>query len=285
MTPLPKSGFGPPSYGTFSTPLRCQCSLFPVQESTTEQTRSSFGGVQKFSGERVLWYVFLPPYVLHPPISRPNNRDRFVGLLAEKYSLQIRILPRIPSNFHYRYRHQLLSEPPFTGVSGPSGLKIAKTSQKGLFGGPPKSRRKYPRKSKNGPKSPIFRLFGRFFDFLGYFRGLFGGPPKRPFLRLFCDFGPGGPGDSCKWRLGSQDIRLKIAQFGNHFGYNGIFCRSNSSQGHKDRATTLGKSRGTPQSPAETPRNPCRDARRGSENPLRGKFPPRASRRVVPLGW
>ena len=34
--------------------------------------RSSFGGVQKFSGERVLWYVFLPPYVLHPPISRPN---------------------------------------------------------------------------------------------------------------------------------------------------------------------------------------------------------------------
>ena len=64
MTPLPKRGFGPPSYGTFSTPLRCQCSVFPVQESTTEQTRSSFGGVQKFSGERVLWYVFLPPYVL-----------------------------------------------------------------------------------------------------------------------------------------------------------------------------------------------------------------------------
>ena len=72
MTPLPKRGFGPPSYGTFSTPLTCQCSVFPVQKSTTEQTRSSFGGVQKFSGERVLWYVFHPPYVLHPPISRPN---------------------------------------------------------------------------------------------------------------------------------------------------------------------------------------------------------------------
>ena len=65
-------GVGPPSYGTFSTPLTCQCSVFPVQKSTTEQTRSSFGGVQKFSGERVLWYVFHPPYVLHPPISRPN---------------------------------------------------------------------------------------------------------------------------------------------------------------------------------------------------------------------
>ena len=69
LTPLPKRGFGPPSYGTFSTPLRCQCSVFPVQKSPTEQPRSSFGGVQKFSGERVLWYVSPPPpsYVLHPP--------------------------------------------------------------------------------------------------------------------------------------------------------------------------------------------------------------------------
>ena len=72
----PKKGFWtPPSYSTFSTPLGCQCSVFPVQNSTTEQTRSSFGGVQKFSGERVLRYVFLPPYVLHPPISRPNARE------------------------------------------------------------------------------------------------------------------------------------------------------------------------------------------------------------------
>ena len=37
---------------------------------------------------------------------------------------------------------------------------------------------------------------------------------------------------------------------------------------------TLEKSRGALQSPAETP-----------QNPLRGKFPRRASRRVVPLGW
>ena len=72
MTPPPKRGFGPSSYGAFSTPLRCQCSVFPVPKSTTEQNRSSFGGAQKFSGERVLRYVFLPPYVLHPPISRPN---------------------------------------------------------------------------------------------------------------------------------------------------------------------------------------------------------------------
>ena len=61
MTTLPKRGSGPPSYGTFSTPLRCQRSVFPVSIFTTEQTRSSFGGVQKFSGERALWYVFFPP--------------------------------------------------------------------------------------------------------------------------------------------------------------------------------------------------------------------------------
>ena len=29
-------------------------------------------GPKRASGERVLWYVFLPPYGLHPPISRPN---------------------------------------------------------------------------------------------------------------------------------------------------------------------------------------------------------------------
>ena len=72
MTLSPKMGLDPPSYGTFSTLLRCQCSVFAVQKSRTEQTRSSFGGVQKFPGERVLWYVFLPPYVFHPPMSRPT---------------------------------------------------------------------------------------------------------------------------------------------------------------------------------------------------------------------
>ena len=73
MTPLPKRGFGPPSYGTFCAPLRCQFSVFPVQKSTTEQSRRSFGWVQKFPGERVLWYVFLPPYVWHPPYHGPTS--------------------------------------------------------------------------------------------------------------------------------------------------------------------------------------------------------------------
>ena len=63
-------------------------------------------------------------------------------------------------------------------------------------------------------------------------------------------------------------------------------------EGHKHRVTTpgtLGKSRGPPQNPAETPQNPRRDPAEPSErppqSPLRGEFPRRASRRVVPLGW
>ena len=91
---------------------------------------------------------------------------------------------------------------------GPPGPKSQKSLKKSVFGGPQKSPRKYPKKSKNTPK---IGLLGVFFDFFGYFRGLFCGPPKTLFLRLFCDFGPGGPGDSCKWSLGSQLFRANWA--------------------------------------------------------------------------
>ena len=49
-----------------------------------------------------------------------------------------------------------------------------------------------------------------FLDFVGYFSRLFSRPLKRPFLRIFCAF---GPGDSCKWRPGSQDTHLKVGVF------------------------------------------------------------------------
>ena len=69
MTPLPKRAFGPPSYGTFSTPLGCQCSVFPAQKSTTEQTRSSFGrGPEVFGRARSL-VRFPPPIRFAPPHS------------------------------------------------------------------------------------------------------------------------------------------------------------------------------------------------------------------------
>ena len=67
-------------------------------------------------------------------------------------------------------------------------------------------RKKVPENTRKSQKIPKIGLFGVFFDFFGYFGGLFCGPPKRLFLRLFCDFGPGGPGDSCKWSLRSQDL-------------------------------------------------------------------------------
>ena len=56
------------------TPEGVKEGFFFVQKSTTEQTRSSFGGVQKFSGERVLWYVFLPHTVCTPPYHGPKVR-------------------------------------------------------------------------------------------------------------------------------------------------------------------------------------------------------------------
>ena len=73
MTPLPKRGLGPPLVWYVFPPPSGVSALFSCTKSTTEQTRSCFGGIRKFSGERVLWYVFLPPYVLHPTISRPKD--------------------------------------------------------------------------------------------------------------------------------------------------------------------------------------------------------------------
>ena len=79
--PSQKGVSEPPSFGTFSTPLRCRCFVFfPVKESTTGQTRSFFGWVQNFSGGRVLWYVLLPPYVLHtPPIMAQLDSLLLIG--------------------------------------------------------------------------------------------------------------------------------------------------------------------------------------------------------------
>ena len=102
--------------------------------------------------------------------------------------------------------HPLRPERPLTGLSGPSGPKIAKkkVSKKSPFGGLQKKSPKIPEKIKKYTQKSNFRFF--FFYFFVCFRGLFCRPTTRLFLRLFCDFGPGGPGDSCKWSLGSQAI-------------------------------------------------------------------------------
>ena len=77
---------------------------------------------------------------------------------------------------------------------GPPGPKSQKRSQKESLWGSAKKSPKIPEKV---PKYPQFWTFQ-------VFSGTFCGPQKRLFLRLFCDFGPGRPGDSSKWSLGSQ---------------------------------------------------------------------------------
>ena len=80
----PKRGFGPPLLRYVFHPPRVSVLCFPVQKSTTEQTRSSFGGVQKCSGERVLWYVSPPPHTFcTPPYHRP--RQKFKDVLLQNY--------------------------------------------------------------------------------------------------------------------------------------------------------------------------------------------------------
>ena len=76
---------------------------------------------------------------------------------------------------------------------------IAKSLKKLLWGFCRRS--KYTRES---PKTPKKVRKSVFLDFPGIFWDFSADPPKRPFLRLFCDFGPRGPRDSCKWRGGSQ---------------------------------------------------------------------------------
>ena len=60
---------------------------------------------------------------------------------------------------------------------------------------------KMPEKFKSTPRSPKICISRLFRVFSGT---SLRAPPNRPFLRHFCDFGPSGPGDSCKWRLRPQ---------------------------------------------------------------------------------
>ena len=87
---------------------------------------------------------------------------------------------------------------------GPPGPKSQKGLKKSLLGGSAKGPRKYPEKY---PKLDFFRYFA------GIFGDFFADPPKGLFLRPFWDFGPGGPGDSCEWSLGSQVLALSLVWF------------------------------------------------------------------------
>ena len=98
----------------------------------------------------------------------------------------------------------LRPEPPFTGVSGPSGPEIAKKSQKGLLGGRQKSPKKYPKKSKN----TNFRTFLGIFRLFRVFFGTFLPAPRNTFFEIFLRFRarraletPVNGGSGCKMGL------------------------------------------------------------------------------------
>ena len=97
-------------------------------------------------------------------------------------------------------KRALRPERPFKGVSGPSRPEIPKTSQKSLPRAP----------GPECPKSLEDATFPRlFWDFLTRVETVWTLRAQRrgeTFLRLFGDFGPGGPGDFCEWPFGSQNV-------------------------------------------------------------------------------
>ena len=62
--------------------------------------------------------------------------------------------------------------------------------------------------------SPFFGENALILEFRVFFETFLqtGGPKKTLFERLFGDFGPGWPGDSCKWRLGSQVLQTQALE-------------------------------------------------------------------------
>ena len=65
-TPLKKGVWTPPRTVRFPTPSGF-IALFSLFKNPRQSRTEALLEGPEFSGGRVLWYVFLPPYVLHPP--------------------------------------------------------------------------------------------------------------------------------------------------------------------------------------------------------------------------
>ena len=64
----PKNGFWtPPRTVRFPPPSGVSALFFLYQNPQQSRPEAFLEGSNNASGERVLWYVFLPPHVLHPP--------------------------------------------------------------------------------------------------------------------------------------------------------------------------------------------------------------------------
>ena len=74
----------PPSYGTFSTPLRCVSALFFQYKNLRQSGPEALLEGPEIIGRARSVVRFPPPYVLHPPYHGPNRvwRNRVVSLAA-----------------------------------------------------------------------------------------------------------------------------------------------------------------------------------------------------------
>ena len=79
---------------------------------------------------------------------------------------------------------------------GPNKKKL----EKSLLG----AAKKVPENTRTSQQTPLNLTLWGLFDFFRYFRDFLTDPPKESLQECFWDFGPRGPGDSCKWLLRTQ---------------------------------------------------------------------------------
>ena len=105
------------------------------------------------------------------------------SLYISRYlSLIVKISAKKKKKFTSQRGSTLRPEPPFTGVSRTLRARNRKKiSKKGLFGGPQKSLKKYPEKSKNTD----FRTFLAIFRLFRVYFGTFLQAPKKTFFETF----------------------------------------------------------------------------------------------------
>ena len=86
MTPLPK---GPPRTVRFPPPSGVSALFFLYKNPRFCRPEAFLEGSKNVFGERVLWYVFLPPYVLHPPHIRAQ-----IKYLLSQHTLRLLSEPK-----------------------------------------------------------------------------------------------------------------------------------------------------------------------------------------------
>ena len=158
-------------------------------------------------------------------------------------------------------------ERPFIGVSWPSGPEIARKSQKESFWRFAKKSPKIPEKVLKYPK---LDFSGYFLIFWGYFRALFCRHPKRLLFKCFAMSGPEARNVTHFLNVSrpiqarsNTSLTMRICRHGHASAFEDVFSfallQHHVLQGHKHRATTLGKSCAPPQKPGpQSPTEPSK---------------------------